>query len=100
MEAIVERALAKDPSDRYATAGELVEALGDQREFTSSSATTRVTAPVPAMNSIAVLPFLNISADPDNEYFADGMAEEHHQRPDKGRGHARDRAQLRVQLQG
>jgi eukaryotic-like serine/threonine-protein kinase len=76
IEAIVEQALAKDPSDRYATAGELVEALGDYREFTSSSATTRVTAPVTAMNSIAVLPFLNISADPDNEYFADGMAEE------------------------
>jgi TolB-like protein len=37
--------------------------------------TTAITT-TPALTSIAVLPFLNMSADPDNEYFAEGIAEE------------------------
>jgi TolB-like protein len=44
----------------------------------AGSASTRVSAALPLPNkpSIAVLPFANLSGDPEQEYFADGMVEE------------------------
>jgi TolB-like protein len=39
-------------------------------------ATSRPSLTLPDKPSIAVLPFLNLSGDPDQEYFADGMVDE------------------------
>jgi eukaryotic-like serine/threonine-protein kinase len=63
------RALAKSPADRYATAAEFVAALS------KPAIVVTPTAAAPE-HSIAVLPFANLSSDPENGYFCDGMAEE------------------------
>jgi adenylate cyclase len=48
----------------------------DSESPTSPLAETNRPLPLPDKPSIAVLPFQNMSGDPDQEYFADGMVEE------------------------
>ena len=62
--AAITRALAKSPADRFPTTAAFVQAL-------RAPVAERATAA-----SIAVLPFLNLSADPENAYFADGITED------------------------
>ncbi|HMU61918.1 MAG TPA: protein kinase [Gemmatimonadales bacterium] len=64
VEVAVRTALAKAPADRYATVDEFSVAL------------SRPAGVHAAARSVAVLPFLNLSPDPDNEYFADGITED------------------------
>ena len=53
------------------------EVRGDQSSANTMPSSSAATAPrLPDKPSIAVLPFSNMSGDPEQEYFADGMAEE------------------------
>jgi eukaryotic-like serine/threonine-protein kinase len=62
---IVKRCLAKQPSQRFQSIAEVKAAL----ESISMK-------PMDRQPSIAVLPFANMGADKENEYFSDGLAEE------------------------
>jgi eukaryotic-like serine/threonine-protein kinase len=65
LERVVMRCLEKQAAHRFQSMTELREAL--------QQATAK---PVEMQPSIAVLPFANMSADKENEYFSDGLAEE------------------------
>jgi serine/threonine protein kinase/Flp pilus assembly protein TadD len=68
------KALSKDAAARFATSGEFAKAL--VLPMVNTPTGTNVPAGVQVVKSIAVLPFANMSADVENEYFTDGMAEE------------------------
>jgi serine/threonine protein kinase/tetratricopeptide (TPR) repeat protein len=77
VESVVARALARSREDRFATAAGLSAALSEASRRGSGwgGAVTSGRQPT-AEASVAVLPFLNLSADPENEYFSDGMTDE------------------------
>lgn len=65
---VILRALSLDPADRYLTVSEFAQALSNA--IPSSGAVDS------GRRSIAVLPFTNMSADAENEFFTDGISEE------------------------
>jgi serine/threonine protein kinase len=73
---ILEKSLAKEREDRYEDLAMMIE---DLKKVSSpsepESSKFEIPAPRPSQ-SIAVLPFVNMSADPEQEYFCDGLTEE------------------------
>ncbi len=74
LEAIMNKALAKSPNERYQQVdGMLIDlnVLGKELETKSRQVPKEKCPP-----SVAVLPFVNVSPEKENEYFSDGMTEE------------------------
>jgi len=69
VDAAIVRAMAKTPADRFTNPARFAAALFSAAPVESMSDSSRLT-------SVAVLPFANMSADKENEYFGDGLAEE------------------------
>ena len=74
LERLVNKLLEKDRELRYQSARDLRVDLERLRRTLSGPAPVAVAPPAPA--SIVVLPFENLSPDPDNAFFADGLTEE------------------------
>lgn len=94
LQRIIRRCLAKDPEQRYQSIKEVAIELKELRRELESGADSDTTVPPPVsgerplsadsshdslgsmIKTIAVLPFHNLSGDPEQEYFADGITEE------------------------
>jgi non-specific serine/threonine protein kinase len=72
---IVGKCMKKDADERYQSAADLVADLKSLKR-TLTGATPVEASAKESKPSIAVLPFSNMSADPENEFFADGLTEE------------------------
>ena len=83
LDRLVQRCLEKTPDNRYQTAREVLSDLralrtGSEsglRPFTDEAFATAQQASADT-KSIVVLPFANLSPDPDTEYFSDGLTDE------------------------
>ncbi|HEX8849073.1 MAG TPA: protein kinase [Gemmatimonadaceae bacterium] len=69
VEDAIARALAKDPDKRWPSVAEFLAALETPSEPRGRTTTW-------ATRCIAVLPFINASPDPENEYLSDGITDE------------------------
>ena len=72
---IIRRCLEKDPRHRVQTARDVGNEFRDLARHTSQQLAVVDTARPPVV-VVVVLPFVNNSPDPGNEYFSDGLTEE------------------------
>ena len=76
VQAVVSAALAEVSDERPATGAQMADLLATPTQFPAALRTSPKVRSQPVGKSIAVLPFANMSTDPENEYFSDGITED------------------------
>ncbi len=69
---IISRALSKDPAERYQS----IPALRTDLTSAGDGSAGVQSGDIPAVKTLAVLPFENIGSEKDDEYFSDGLTDE------------------------
>ena len=80
VDSIVRRLLAKRREERFSSATDILSSLRALTARRSSNSTDRPGTASKSVSdrlpSLAVLPFANVSPDPENDYFSDGLTDE------------------------
>jgi len=76
LEEVANRSLRKDPGERFQSVEEMLSELRSVKKGLETDSRPHHSLVEKVVPSIAVLPFVNMSPDRDNEYFSDGLAEE------------------------